>query len=108
MLSWTRPRRDHDWSGSCRSSLSDRCELLPRIRNWHDLIFYRPDARTRYQHIDALFGDSTIDWGLIEKHWTDLLRTAISIREGRVSSVTLLRPSGHSQNQGSATYVHAA
>jgi hypothetical protein len=25
-------------------------ELLPRIRNWHDLIFYRPDTRTRYQH----------------------------------------------------------
>jgi TnpA family transposase len=45
-------------------------ELLPRIRNWHDLIFYRPDARTRYQHIDALFGDNAIDWDLIEKHWT--------------------------------------
>jgi TnpA family transposase len=71
------------------------CELLPRIRNWHDLIFYRPDARTRYQHIDALFGDNAIDWDLIEKHWTDLLRTAISIREGRVSSVTLLRQLGN-------------
>lgn len=70
-------------------------ELLPRIRNWHDLNFYRPDARTRYQHIDALFGDNVIDWDLIEKHWTDLLRTAISIREGRVSSVTLLRRLGN-------------
>jgi hypothetical protein len=66
-------------------------ELLPRIRNWKDLNFYRPDAGARYQHIDVLFGDNTIDWGLIERHWTDLLRTAISIREGRVSSVTLLR-----------------
>jgi TnpA family transposase len=36
-------------------------ELLPRIRNWHDLIFYRPDARARYQHIEALFGDNAID-----------------------------------------------
>jgi TnpA family transposase len=70
-------------------------ELLPRIRNWHDLIFYRPDARTRYQHIDTLFGDNTIDWELIEHHWTDLLRTSISIREGRVSSVTLLRRLGN-------------
>lgn len=69
-------------------------ELLPRIRNWHDLIFYR-HPRTRYQHIDALFGDNAIDWDLIEKHWTDLLRTAISIREGRVSSVTLLRRLGN-------------
>lgn len=70
-------------------------ELLPRIRNWHDLNFYRPDAATRYDHIDSLFGDNAIDWALIERHWTDLLRTSISIREGRVSSVTLLRRLGN-------------
>jgi TnpA family transposase len=56
-------------------------ELLPRIRNWHDLNFYRPDAKTRYEHIDSLFGDNAVDWDLIERHWTDLLRTSISIRE---------------------------
>ncbi|WP_260850846.1 transposase [Rhodococcus sp. WB9] len=70
-------------------------ELLPRIRNWQDLNFYRPAPTTRYSHIDSLFGDNAIDWGLIERHWTDLLRTAISIREGRVSSVTLLRRLGN-------------
>lgn len=70
-------------------------ELLPRIRNWHDLNFYRPDPQARYQHIDALFGDNVIDWELIEKHWPDLLRCAISIREGRLSSVTLLRRLGN-------------
>jgi TnpA family transposase len=70
-------------------------ELLPRIRNWHDLNFYRPAATTRYGHIDSLFGDNVIDWGLIARHWTDLLRTSISIREGRVSSVTLLRRLGN-------------
>lgn len=69
--------------------------LLPRIRNWHDLNFYRPDAATRYSHIDVLFGDNAIDWDLIARHWPDLLRTAISIREGRVSSVTLLRRLGN-------------
>ncbi len=37
-------------------------ELLPRIRNWHDLNFYRPDARVRYQHIDELFDGNAIDW----------------------------------------------
>ena len=36
-----------------------------------------------------------IDWGLIEKHWPDLLRAGISIREGRLSSVTLLRRLGN-------------
>jgi TnpA family transposase len=70
-------------------------DLLPRIRNWHDLVLYRPDADTRYQHIDALFGDETVDWDLIEAHWPDLLRTAISIRENRMSSVTLLRRLGN-------------
>jgi hypothetical protein len=28
-------------------------ELLPRIRNWHDLNFYRSDPATRYSHIDS-------------------------------------------------------
>ncbi|GAA1994135.1 hypothetical protein GCM10009838_67980 [Catenulispora subtropica] len=70
-------------------------DLLPRIRNWHDLNFYRPAAGAKYKHIDALFEDNVIDWGLLEKHWTDLLRTGISIREGRLSSVTLLRRLGN-------------
>jgi hypothetical protein len=70
-------------------------DLLPRIRNWHDLNFYRPDAKVRYKHIDSLFDDSVIDWARIERHWKDLLRTGISIREGRLSSVTLLRRLGN-------------
>ncbi|WP_199786467.1 MULTISPECIES: Tn3 family transposase [Actinomycetes] len=74
-------------------------DLLPRIRNWHDLNFYRPSADARYEHIDTLFGDNVIDWGLIETHWTDLLRTAISISEGRLSSVTLLRRLGNNSRK---------
>jgi TnpA family transposase len=70
-------------------------DLLPRIRNWHDLIFYRPSPDVRYQHIDSLFGDEAIDWRLIETHWTDLLRTVISIRQNRISSVTPLRRLGN-------------
>lgn len=70
-------------------------DLLPRIRNWHDLVFYRPEANTRFQHIDGLFGDDAVNWDLIETHWPDLLRTAISIRENRLSSVTLLRRLGN-------------
>ena len=44
---------------------------------------------------DSLFEDNVIDWDLLEKHWPDLLRTGISIREGRLSSVTLLRRLGN-------------
>jgi TnpA family transposase len=74
-------------------------DLLPRIRNWADLNFYRPSADTRFEHIDALFGDHVIDWGLIETHWPDLLRTAISISQGRLSSVTLLRRLGNNSRK---------
>ncbi|MEV0087698.1 Tn3 family transposase [Saccharopolyspora sp. NPDC050642] len=74
-------------------------DLLPRIRNWADLNFYRPSADTGFEHIDSLFGDNVIDWGLIETHWTDLLRTAISISKGRLSSVTLLRRLGNNSRK---------
>ncbi len=69
-------------------------ELLPRIRNWKDLIFYRPSAAAAYVHIDSLFGDTghnTINWGLIESHWRDIMRVVLSIRDGRLSSTLLLR-----------------
>jgi TnpA family transposase len=68
--------------------------LMPRIRNWKDLVFYRPDKETRYQHIDVLFTE-VIDWKLIETHWQDLLQVVLSIRAGKISSVTLLRKLGH-------------
>ncbi|MEU8324308.1 Tn3 family transposase [Nonomuraea sp. NPDC048881] len=43
--------------------------------------------------MDSLFGEEAIDWQLIETHWTDLSRTAISV----ISSVTLLwGPGTHS------------
>ncbi|MBQ1095040.1 Tn3 family transposase [Streptomyces sp. b94] len=73
-------------------------ELLPRIRNWKDLIFYRPNATVKYQHIDPLFGDpdkDVIDWKLIENHWPDLMRVVLSIREGRLPSAALLRKLGN-------------
>ncbi|MGW1617027.1 Tn3 family transposase [Streptomyces sp. NPDC002285] len=44
-------------------------DLLPRIRNFQDLTFHRPDPRARYRHIDALFSAdprTCIDWQLIE------------------------------------------
>jgi TnpA family transposase len=69
-------------------------ELMPRIRNWKDFNFYRPAATARYRHIDDLFGDpgrNVIDWDLIESHYDDLMRVALSIQAGKISSVTLLR-----------------
>jgi TnpA family transposase len=72
-------------------------DLLPRIRNWKDLTFYRPAADARYAHIDSLFdepGENTINWQLIQTHWADLMQVVLSIREGRLSSTLLLRRLG--------------
>jgi TnpA family transposase len=65
-------------------------KLLPRIRNWKDLIFYRPSKGTTYQHIDSLFSD-VIDWALIETHWQDLFRVVLSIKAGKVLPSMLLQ-----------------
>ena len=59
-------------------------KLMPRIRNWKDLKFYRPAKETVYEHIDSLFGDNVVDWDLIQTHWQDLLRVVISIQEGKL------------------------
>ncbi len=66
-------------------------ELMPRIRNWKELKFYRPSKETWYEHIDTLFGDNVVDWDLIQTHWQDLMRVVISIQEGKVLPSMLLR-----------------
>jgi TnpA family transposase len=69
-------------------------ELLPRIRNWKDLVLYKPDAGMTYQHTESLFGE-TIDWDLIERHWQDLMQVVLSIQAGKISSALLLRKLGN-------------
>jgi TnpA family transposase len=69
-------------------------KLMPRIRNWKDLVFYRYDKNTIYQHIDSLFTE-TINWQLIETHWQDLMQVVLSIYTGKISSVSLLRKLGN-------------
>ena len=70
-------------------------ELIPRIRNWKALTLFRPDEDAAYEHIDSLFGDQAIDWGLIETHWRDVVRVVASIRAGKVLPSTLLRKLGN-------------
>lgn len=68
-------------------------KLLPRMRTWNDVVFYRPDRETRYEHIDALFSE-VIDWKLIETHYHDMMRVALSIQAGRVPPSMLLKRLG--------------
>lgn len=75
-------------------------DLMPRIRNWKGLTFYRPSKQSEYVHIDALFGEpgkNVIDWDLIESQFRHLMRVAVSVR--RASSP---RPRCSSRVQGIA------
>lgn len=65
-------------------------KLMPRIRNWKDLVFYRPDKTTSFQNIGSMFGE-VIDWELIKTHWQDLMQVVLSIKAGKISSVILLK-----------------
>jgi TnpA family transposase len=66
-------------------------ELMPRIRDWQDLTLYRPSPTATYEHIDAIFSPHAIDWDLIRTHLPDLLRVALSIKEGRIAPSAILR-----------------
>ena len=68
-------------------------KLMPRIRRWKDLIFYRPSRSDRYKHLDSLFTE-TIDWELIENYLPDMLRVALSIKAGKIQASTILRKLG--------------
>ncbi len=67
--------------------------LMPRIRNWRNLVMYRPDRSAKYMHINSFFTD-TVNWSQIETHWQDLMQVALSIQAGKISSPMLLRKLG--------------
>ncbi len=69
-------------------------QLMPRIRNWCEYKFFRPDEDIRYEYIDALFRD-TVDWDLIETHWKDLMQVVLSIKTGKIAASTLMRKLGN-------------
>ena len=72
--------------------------LMPRIRNWKHLIFYRPDQTSDYKHINDLFSD-TIDWKLIKTYLPDMLRIVLSIKAGKITAAAILRRlSSYSRN----------
>ncbi len=75
-------------------------KLMPRMRTWNDVTFYRPDWGTTYKHIDALF-TQVVDWDLIERHWPDMMQVVLSIQAGQVLPSTLLKKLGVYSRQSS-------
>lgn len=79
-------------------------KLMPRIRNWKDHNFYRPEKNTKYKHIDSLF-DKAIDWKLIESCWCDMMQVVLSIKAGKISSTLLLRKLGSYSRKNKLYYA---
>ncbi len=65
-------------------------KLMPRIRNWKDLKLYRPEKHSKFNKIDSIFCEATIDWEMIENHWEDLMQVVISVKYGKASSSFIL------------------
>jgi TnpA family transposase len=65
-------------------------KLMPRIRNWKDLTFFKADKTCTYEHIESIFSDE-IDWKLIEIYLPDMLRVALSIKMGKITPSTILK-----------------
>jgi len=76
--------------------------LMPRIRNWKDLKWFRPTASEVYRNINDLFTKDAVDWDLIACHLPDMLQVAQSIQAGRISPSTILRKLGDRQPQEQA------
>lgn len=77
-------------------------KLMPRMRGWAELTFYRPARSIRYCHVNALF-TGEIDWSLITTHWPDMMQVVLSIQAGHVMPSMLLRKLG-TYNQKSRLY----
>jgi len=68
-------------------------KLMPRIARINSLAFSKPDGKIKYENIESLFND-TIDWTLIETHFPEMLRVAVSIKLGKVTASAILRRLG--------------
>lgn len=73
-------------------------QLMPRMRTWNEVAFYRPEKEETYDHIDSFF-TRTIDWSLIETHWQDLMQVVLSIQAGTVLPSTLMQRLGSHSRQ---------
>ena len=65
--------------------------IMPRIRQFKHLYYYKAFNSDFYQNINDLFTEKPIDWQLIETYYHDMLRVAISIQQGTVKASTVLR-----------------
>jgi TnpA family transposase len=66
-------------------------KLMPRIRDFKHLRYYKASKDDKFTHIDSLFASENISWNLIKTHLYDMLRHVMSISSGRIKASTILR-----------------
>jgi len=80
-------------------------KLMPRIRNWKDLKYYKPTSEASYNHIGELFTKDNINWELIARHLPDMLQIALSIKAGRIAPSMILRKLGTASRKNKLYYA---
>jgi TnpA family transposase len=80
-------------------------KIMPRIRKWKDLKWFKPSPGNNYQFINDLFSKDSVDWSLIEQHLPDMLQVAQSIKAGRISPSTILRRLGSASRKNKLYYA---
>jgi TnpA family transposase len=80
-------------------------KIMPRIRKWKDLKWFKPAPGDNYQNINELFTKDPVNWKLIEQHLPDMLQVAQSIKAGRISPSTILRRLGTASRKNKLYYA---
>lgn len=80
-------------------------KIMPRIRRWKDLKWFKPSPGDNYKFINDLFTKDAVDWGLIEQHLPDMLQVAQSIKAGRISPSSILRRLGSASRKNKLYYA---
>jgi TnpA family transposase len=65
--------------------------IMPRIKRFKHLNYYKADPDDYYENIQELFTEKPIDWELIKTHYYDMLRVILSIQEGKIKASTILK-----------------
>jgi len=75
-------------------------KFAPRIRDLKDKKIYLPEKFTKYTNLSSIIG-GRVNLALIEKNWDSIIRLAMSIKQGTVTSSLILRKLGSYQRKNS-------
>ncbi len=66
-------------------------DLLPRIKNVNKQKFYKVSKNDFYENIEDAIASTAINWSKIERHYDDIVKHAIALKNGCVEPSVLLK-----------------